>query len=232
MPREKYLRPNAIAAVIAFVVLLAGAGKIQALLQGGAGGQRPVIIAQAEPEGAAGEEHAAEAGGEHGAEEHGVLDTIFHWVNFLLIGAAIWYLGKKYAVPMFAERSRAIREDMQNSARVMAEASHRLTGIEAKLNRLDQEIQELRETARKDVAAEQARMEEMAAAEAGKIAHAAEQEIATATKAARRELQRYSAELAVGLAEKRIRETISATAEKRLLQAFVKDLENGGRPAS
>ena len=228
MSRETHLRWNAIASVITVAVLLAAGGRVMAFLQtGGESEEQPTIIAQAtepgEESGAASDEHGAA-----GAEEHGVLETVFHWVNFLLIGAGVWYLGKKFAVPMFAERTRDIQESMQTSARAMAEASQRLAGIEGKLQRLDEEIQDIRETARRDAAAEQARMEELARAEGGKIAAAAEQEIATAAKAARRELQRYSAELAVGLAEKRIRETISLDAEKRILRSFVSDLGDGG----
>ena len=199
-----------------------------AFLQGGGEPtEEPALIAQVEEPAA---EHA-EAAGEHGAageEEHGVLAEIFHWVNFLLIGVGVWYLGKKIAGPMFAERTRAIQENMQTSARAMAEASQRLAGIEQKLQYLDEEIRDIHLTAQRNAAAEQARMEELAQAEAGKIAQAAEQEIETAAKAARRELQRYSAELAVGLAEKRIRETISPDAEKRILRSFVSDLGDGG----
>lgn len=177
----------------------------------------------AEHEAAAGERGAAEG------EEHGVLEEVFHWFNFLLIAGGIWYLGKKFAVPMFAERTRAIQENMQASARAMAEASERLASIEQKLQHLDEEITDLRETARRDAAADQARMEDLAQAEAGKIAQAAEQEIEAVAKSARRELRRYSAELAVGLAEKRIRETISAESEKRILHSFVSDLSDGDR---
>jgi F-type H+-transporting ATPase subunit b len=206
-----------------------------AFLQGGLEpAQEPALMAQAEQPGAEQEEaegeHSAAGAEEHGAaggEEHSVLAEVFHWMNFLLILGGIWYLGKKYAVPMFAERTRAIQANMQASARAMAEASERLASIEQKLRFLDEEIRDLRITAQKDAAAEQGRMEELARTEAGKIAQAAEQEIATATKTARRDLQRYSAELAVGLAEKRIRETISADAEKRILRSFVSDLGDG-----
>jgi len=128
-------------------------------------------------------------------------------------------------------RARGIQEDMQASARVMAEASQRLAAMEGKLQRLDEEIRDLRQTAQRDAATEQARLEELAQAEAGKIAQAAEQEIAAAAKAARRDLQRYSGELAIELAERRIRETISRDAEKRIVRSFVSDLgDGGGRP--
>lgn len=202
-----------------------------AFLQGGGEpAEAPARIAQVEEPGGQ-EGGSGEAAAEHGAageEEHGILAEIFHWTNFLVILGGIWYLGKKIAVPMFAERTRAIQEHMQASARAMAEASQRLAGIEQKLQHLDEEIRDIRDTARRDAAAEQARIEELAQGEAGKIAQAAGQEIETAAKAARRELQRYSAELAIGLAEKRIREAISPDAEKRILRSFVSDLGDGG----
>jgi len=198
-----------------------------AFLQGGGEPAEALVLVAQETEPGAENEEAA---GEHGAageEEHGVLAEVFHWMNFLLILGGVWYLGKKVVVPMFAERTRAIQENMQASARAMAEASKRLADIEQKLRFLDEEIRDIRLTAQRDAAAEQTRMEELAQVEAGKIAQAAEQEIETAAKAARRELQRYAAELAVGLAEKRIRETISPDAEKRILRSFVSDLGDG-----
>ncbi len=227
MSRETHIRWNTIATLITLAVLLSAGGRVMAFLQGDAEPQEePAIVAQAtEPvaeEAEIAEEHAAA-----GAEEHGVMEVVLHWMNFLLIAIGVWYLGKKFAVPMFAERTRTIQENMQTSARAMAEASERLAGIEKKLQQLDEEIQRLRETARRDAAAEQIRMEELAQAETRKISQAAELEIETAAKAARRELQRYSAELAVGLAERQIRETISTDAEKRIFRSFVNDLGDG-----
>ena len=231
MPRETHLRWNAVASIIALAVLLAAGAKVKAFLQtGSAPEERPPAIAQAETPATQQESAPAEhapAAGEAPEHEASPWDTFFQWANFLLIGGAIWYLGKKYAAPLLSQRVRAIREDMELSARAVAEASQRLTQIEEKLQRLGEEIQQLRQSALQEAAAEQARIEAMAGSEAGKIVQAAEQEIAVAVKAARRELQRYTAELAVGLAEKRIRETISLEAEKRILRSFVNDLTDG-----
>lgn len=225
--RQSHVRWNAIASLLTLAVMLAAGGRLLAFLQTGGEteGLPPAISQQAAPaaeqEGSSAEHTAA---GEEG--EHSVWDVIFHWANFLLIGAGVWYLGKKFAVPLFSERAKGIQEDMERSAQAMNEASQRLSHIEEKLQRLDDDIRDLRQASRQEAAAEQARMEELARVEAGKIAQAAEQEIATAVKAARRELQRYSAELAVGLAEKRIRESISPEAERRMLRSFVTDLTN------
>jgi len=236
MSRATHLRWNAIASLITVAVLLAAGGKVMAFLQaGGEPGAPPPAASQsaspaAEQEAASGEQ--APGAEEGAAHEEALLDEIFHVANFLLIVGGVWYLGKKFAVPLFRQRAHGIQEDMERSTRAMAESSRRLAGIEEKLQRLDDDVRDLRQAALREADAEQARMEELAQTEAGKIAQAAELEIATAAKAARRELQRYSAELAVGLAEKRIRESISPDAEQRILRSFVNDLtDHDGSPS-
>ncbi|MBI4461082.1 MAG: ATP synthase F0 subunit B [Acidobacteria bacterium] len=167
---------------------------------------------------------------EHGAaEEHGILGEVAHWFNFVLIVGGIGYLGKKFAAPFFAQRSQAIREEMERSASAMAEASQRLSEIEDKLRRLDEEIQGLRRASLEEAAADRARLAEGTKAEAAKIVSAAEQEIAAAAKAARRELKIYTADLAVDLAQKRIQESITPAAEKRILHSFMEDLRDHSR---
>ena len=232
MSRTTHRRWNAIASLITLAVLLAAGGKVRAFLQsGGEPAEPPPSVSQTASPGAEQESAVAEHAAAGGEGEHSFWDTFFHWANFLLIGAGVWYLGKKFAVPLFRERARGIQEEMERSSRAMAESAQRLTHIEEKLQRLDDDIQDLRRGALQEASAEQARMEELAQAEAGKIAQAAEQEIATAAKAARRELQRYSAELAVGLAAKRIGESISPDAEQRILRSFVNDLNHDGPPS-
>ena len=55
----------------------------------------------------------------------------------------------------------------------------------------------------------------------------AEQEIAAATNSARRELKAYAAELAVELAEKKIR--VGQEADRELVRAFTSRLGKDGR---
>jgi len=53
----------------------------------------------------------------------------------------------------------------------------------------------------------------------------AEQEIASAGKAARMALKRYAAELAVGLAEQKVRARMTPDTEDALVQGFVRNLK-------
>jgi F0F1-type ATP synthase membrane subunit b/b' len=69
------------------------------------------------------------------------------------------------------------------------------------------------------------RLAQHTAAEIAKIQAHAEQEIASAGKAARTELKRYSAQLAVELAEQKIRARMTPQTQDALVRGFVRDLK-------
>lgn len=220
--------------VIAVIVLVSAGARIKAYLLHAQSESSAPAVSEAAP---AAQSKSAEAtepksgeskSGESAEKEAGGLKSqIYLWINFLLIVAAFWYLSKNQLGPFLRSRGEAIREDMRLSSQALQDASARLAAVEQKLERLDQEIASLRSSALQEAAAERARIEVLAKADAGKIAQAAEQEIAAASKLARQELRAYAAELAVGLAEKRIQESISAEAERGIFRTFIADLSDG-----
>jgi F-type H+-transporting ATPase subunit b len=105
---------------------------------------------------------------------------------------------------MFRDRSAAIQKAMQEAQKASEEARRRLAEIESRLMKLDVEIGMMRDSAEKEGAVEEARIQASAEEDARKIVASAEQEIAAAAKAARRQLTAYAADLAVGLARKQI----------------------------
>ncbi len=221
---------NVVTSLIAVVVLVGAAGRLKAYgLPGPAQGE-PSLVALAGPrqagEPSAGQGEQGAPAGESKEEAGGARKEIFLWVNFLIIVGGFWYLGKKYLGPFLLARAQAIREDMERSSNALQDAAQRLSGVEDKLKRLDEEIGSLRHSALQEADGERARIEESAKADARKIALAAEQEIAAAAKVARQELKVYAAELAVSLAEKKIQETISAQADKGIFRSFLQDLSN------
>ena len=171
-----------------------------------------------------GEKESAE-----GEKEPSALEEAYHWLNFLIVAGGIGYLVKKFFVPFLEERGKLIREDMDRSAKILAEADQRLTSVEGKLQKLDEELASLRQAAFRESVAEAERIAQAAQADAGKILAAAEQEIESSVKAARQQLKQYATELAVGVAEKKIRASLTPQAEQNLLQSFVRDLADGSR---
>ena len=111
---------------------------------------------------------------------------------------------------------------MQEAQKASEEARRKLAEIEARLMKLDVEIGIMRDAAEKEGAAEEARIKAAAEEDARKIVVSAEQEIAAAAKAARRQLTNYAADLAVGLARKQIH--VDAATDQALVRNFAGQL--------
>jgi len=143
-------------------------------------------------------------------------------LNFVVIAAVIVWAGRKYLPGMFRDRTAAIQKAMQEAQKASEEARLRLAEIESRLMKLDAEIGIIRDAAEKEGAAEAARIQAAAQEDARKIVTSAEQEIAAAAKAARRQLTAYAADLAVGLARKQIH--VDAATDQALVRNFAGQL--------
>jgi len=139
-------------------------------------------------------------------------------LNFAVIAGIVGWAARKYLPGMFRDRTAAIQKAMQEAQKASEEARRRLADIESRLMKLDAEIATMRDAAEKEGAAEEARIKAAAEEDARKIVASAEQEIAAAAKAARRQLTAYAADLAVGLAQKQIR--VDAATDQSLVRSF------------
>jgi F-type H+-transporting ATPase subunit b len=111
-------------------------------------------------------------------------------------------------------------------------AEKRAAEVDRRLANLESDIQALRAESQKEASSEQERMRQQTATEMVKIRAHAEQEIASAGKAARLELKKYSAELAVALAEQKLRARITPDAQEALVRGFVRDLDSSQAPVN
>jgi F-type H+-transporting ATPase subunit b len=149
-------------------------------------------------------------------------------LNFVVIAAVILWAARKYLPGMFRDRSAAIQKAMQEAQKASQEARRRLAEIESRLMKLDAEIGAMRNAAEKEAAAEEARIKAAAEEDARKIVVSAEQEIAAAAKAARRQLTAYAADLAVALARKQIH--VDAATDQALVRNFAGQLGAANDP--
>ena len=152
-------------------------------------------------------------------------------LNFAVIAGVIIWAGRKYLPGLFRDRTAAIQKAMREAQQASAEARRKLAEIEARLQKIDVEIATMRAAAEKEGAAEEARIQAAAEHDARKIVASAEQEIAAAAKAARRQLTAHAADLAVGLAGKQIR--VDPATDQALVRSFAGQLgsakENSGK---
>jgi F-type H+-transporting ATPase subunit b len=147
-------------------------------------------------------------------------------INFGVIAAAIIWLSRSRLPGVFRNRTISIQKAMEVAQKASQEANQRLADIEARLSKLDVEIGEMRAAAEKDAAAEEARIKAASEEDARKIIESAEQEIATAAKAARRDLKAYAADLAVSLAQRQIR--VDTDTDQALVRTFADQLSSKG----
>jgi len=147
-------------------------------------------------------------------------------LNFLVIAVVLGWAARKYLPGMFRERTVSIQRALEEARRASEDANRRLGEIESRLARLDDEIAAMKAAGEKDMAAEEARIRVAAEEDARKIVESAEQEIAAAAKAARRDLTAYAADLAIGLAKKQIH--VDAGTDASLVRSFADKLTGAG----
>jgi F0F1-type ATP synthase membrane subunit b/b' len=142
--------------------------------------------------------------------------------NFAVIAGILIWASRKYLPGAFSSRTAAIQKAMQDAQKASEEARKRLAEIENRLQKLDVEIGMMRDAAEKEATEEEARIQAVAQEDARKMVESAQQEIASAAKAARRELTAYAADLAVGLAKQQIH--VDAGTDEVLVRNFAADL--------
>jgi F-type H+-transporting ATPase subunit b len=143
-------------------------------------------------------------------------------LNFAVVAGLIFWAAYKYLPKIFNARTAGIQKAMQEAQKASEEARRRLAEIESRLMKLDVEIGMMRDSAEREAAAEEARIQATAREDARKIIESSHHEIAAAAKAARRALTAYAADLAVGLAKKQIQ--VDSGTDHTLVRNFAGEL--------
>ncbi|HEX6975571.1 MAG TPA: hypothetical protein VF147_14300 [Vicinamibacterales bacterium] len=177
--------------------------------------QHGVEPAPGKAEGPAAEEH----------HEEGMLPTVARLFNFALLVGALGYFLKTPIAAHLSSRSAQIRQDLVTAAEMRATATAQLAAIESKLKELPAELDMLKARGAEDVKAEQARIAQAAAAERERLIEQTRREIEMRLRIARRDLTEHAAKLAVGIAEDRIKRTITPDDQLRLVDRYTSQLK-------
>jgi F-type H+-transporting ATPase subunit b len=150
----------------------------------------------------------------------------WQWTNFVVLAGGLGYLAVKMGGPYFAARSQEIRKGIADAEKLKAEADARVAAVNAKMASLQSEIESIRETVRAEGTRERERLQREGSAELARIGTHIEQEIESMSKSARNALRKYSAELALNLAEQKIRGRMTPNLQDELARSFVQRLAN------
>jgi F-type H+-transporting ATPase subunit b len=153
--------------------------------------------------------------------------TVARLLNFAILAGVLVYFLKSPLATYLVSRGTQIRKDLVTAAEMRASATAHLAEIEQKMKALPAELDSLKRQGAEDVKAEQARMTHAAAAERQRLIEQMRREIDMRLRVARRDLTAHAAELAVSVAEERIKRTITPDDQVRLVDRYTAQLRAG-----
>jgi F-type H+-transporting ATPase subunit b len=161
------------------------------------------------------------------AETESVSDnsTLWKWANFAILAVVLGYFMVKFLPPLFVSRTKEIQMGISEAQKMKQDAERRSAEMDARLSALGADIEKFRTQSTAEMQQESERIGKETAAQLKKIEEQAAMEIETIGKTVRRQLKEYAAELAMGLAEERLRAKLDGATESALVDGFVHDLE-------
>jgi len=175
----------------------------------------------------------AESGASHYAagpveEQHsgrGIVDVIARVVNFGILAGTLYYLLRSPIRNYLSDRGTQIRSDLVNAAQMRRDAQAQIDEIDRRMAALPAELEALRTQGAQEIAHEEARIRQAAAAERDRLLAQARRDIDLQVKGAERELVAHAADLAIGVAAGRIKKAMTDDDQKRLVDRYVERLK-------
>lgn len=143
----------------------------------------------------------------------------------ILIIAILWFVFR-FVPKIYRNRSGKLQKDLFDARSATTEANERLAVVEERLSKLGIEIDAIRRQTEQDSVNDEKRIHESLEAEKQRLLASVDQEIEAAGAAARRDLKKYAANLAVERAMSELR--LSEDEDRMLIRSFGKDLNGGG----
>jgi len=162
----------------------------------------------------------------------GWLEPIGRWFNLIVLVGVILYFVRKPAQKFFAERRAGIQSEMQKAAKTREAVEEKLAEMDRRLADLDSELLAIREEAKKEADLDRQRLLKEAEQEAQKIVDHARSEIEGMSRTASKDLKRYAAELALEMAEEKLRRKVDTSRNEQMAERFLNRLEVGKRGQS
>jgi F-type H+-transporting ATPase subunit b len=170
--------------------------------------------------------HAAPAEAAHGEHhEETIWGPISRLFNFLVLVGVLYYFLKAPVAGYLADRTTQIRTDLVTATETKAAAEAQLAELDRKMASLPGELELLRTRGQQEIAAEESRIEQAAAAERERLLDQTRREIDLQLRIAQRELVEHASNLAVGLATERIKKDITPADQGRLVERYLQQVK-------
>jgi len=170
---------------------------------------------------------AAEGAHDAGSPIVGMIAKLF---NFAVLAGTLVYFLRSPIATYLRDRGTQIRGDLVKAADTRTSATAELAAIDQKMAALPAELDALRKAGAEELAAEDARMRQAAEAERTRLLDQARREIDSQLKIAQRDLRSHTADLAVSIASTRVKATITAADQARLVDRYLGQLSHTTGP--
>lgn len=145
-------------------------------------------------------------------------------VNLVLFLTILYLLVRKPAREFFQARLAAVRDTLDRAAQEKKQATEKMAELDARLNRVDEDLREIGTQTDRDAAAERARMESETRNDIEKIRQMAAREVNAAKQVALADLRAFAATKAVDLAEQMIRREMTPADDAKLVARVGEEL--------
>ncbi len=163
-----------------------------------------------------------------GASEGGGFDWGFvteHTVNLLILLAVIVYFAKNPVKDFLVARRANISSEIDEAQKTIKEAKERYEEYAQKLEGIEGEIASLKDTLVKQGETERDEIVKQASQTSDILSKEARDTIELEAERAKQEIQSEVVALAIGIAEKLIKENLGESEKEKLLSEFTKNVE-------
>ena len=173
--------------------------------------------------------HAVAAGQADHAEGEVHAETIWGPIsrlfNSAILFGVLYYFLRRPIAAYLSSRDSEIRNDLVAAAEMKKTATAQLAELQQKMAALPGELERLRAHGQDEIAAEEARIAQAAAAERERLIEQTRREIDLQLRIAQRELVEHASNLAVGLASDRIKNSITPDDQNRLVDRYLQQVK-------
>ena len=144
---------------------------------------------------------------------------------FLFVALMLWLLFRKANLGLaFANRRESIKTELQKAQKERDEALAKLKEVEERISGLDDQIATIRESTKHEAAEEQKRIALATEEEIQKLTAQGQRDIENTARTARKDLQRFTAEQSVRMAEELLKRDMRPDDDARLIARNIEEM--------
>ncbi len=154
----------------------------------------------------------------------GIPSLVWQLLNLGTFLGLLWYFLRKPATDFFGKRKAGVAAALAKAEDERRRAEQLSAELKARLARIETELADLREAARRDAEAEHAALLAKSQSDADQILAKTRIDLDNRVRAARAELKDFAGDLSVDLARELLQKNVTAEDEKRLLEEGIAQL--------